>query len=72
MGGNRIRGALYMCTVVAKTYNPQCKAMWDRLKAEEKHGKIIIIAIMRKLLWQMHALVTKDVAYDPNCFAKVA
>jgi len=72
MGGNRIRGALYMCAVVAKTYNPQCKAMWDRLKAEKKHGKIIIVAIMCKLLRQMHALVTKDVAYDPNFFAKVA
>ena len=31
MGGTRIRGALYMCAIVAKTYNPQCKAMWDRL-----------------------------------------
>lgn len=72
MGGTRIRGALYMCAIVAKTYNPQCKAMWNRLKAEKKHGKIIIVAIMAKLLRQMHALVTKDVAYDPNFFAKAA
>ena len=42
------------------------------VKAEKKHGKIIIVAIMCKLLRQMHALVTKDVAYDPNFFAKVA
>ena len=72
MGGTRIRGALYMCAIVAKTYNPQCKAMWDRLKAEKKHGKVIIVAIMCKLLRQMHALVTKNVAYDPNFFAKAA
>jgi len=46
--------------------------MWDRLKAEKKHGKIIIVAIMCKLLRQMYALVTKNVAYDPNFFAKAA
>lgn len=72
MGGTRIRGALYMCAIVARQYNPQCKEMWDRLKAEKKHGKIIIVAIMCKLLRQMYALVTKNVAYDPNFFAKAA
>lgn len=72
MGGTRIRGALYMCAVVAKRYNSQCTAMWKRLKERGKHGKKIIIAIMCKLLKQMHTLVMKDELYNPNFLAQAA
>ena len=72
MGGTRIRGALYMCAIVAKNHNPQCAAMWERLNAKGKPGKKIIVAIMCKLLRQMHALVTKDELYSSTFVAKVA
>lgn len=72
MGGTRIRAALYMCAIVAKNYNPQCAAMWERLNTKGKPGKKIIVAIMCKLLRQMHALVMKDELYNPNFLAKAA
>lgn len=66
MGGVRIRGALYMCAVVASRYNPQCKALKDRMKKAGKPGKVIIVAIMNKLIRIMHSLVVHDCLYDPN------
>ena len=66
MGGGRIRGALYMCAMNALRCNEQCKAMWNRYEARGKHGKVIMVAIMNKLLRQMWALVTKRQKYSPN------
>jgi transposase len=66
MGGCRIRGTLYMCAMNALRCNDQCKAMWNRLHAEGKHGKIIMVAIMAKLLRQMWAVITKNETYQPN------
>lgn len=66
MGGDRIRKTLYMCAMNALRCNEQCKAMWNRLEAAGKHGKVIMVAIMSKLLRQMWALVTKNVKYDPK------
>jgi len=66
MGGSRVRGALYMCAMNALRKNAQCKAMWDRMKAKGKHGKVIIVAIMSKLIRQMWALVTTNQVYNPN------
>jgi transposase len=66
MGGDKIRKTLYMCAMNALRCNEQCKAMWNRLEATGKHGKVIMVAIMSKLLRQMWALVTKNVKYDPK------
>ena len=66
MGGCRIRGTLYMCAMNALRCNDQCKAMWNRLEAKGKHGKIAMVAIMAKLLRQMWALITKNETYRPN------
>jgi hypothetical protein len=46
--------------------------MWKRLKERGKHGKKIIVAIMCKLLRQMHTLVMKDELYNPNILALAA
>ena len=66
MGGSRVRAALYMCAMNALRKNAQCKAMWNRMKAKGKHGKVIIVAIMSKLIRQMWALVTTNQVYNPN------
>lgn len=66
MGGSQIRSILYMCAMNALRCNEQCKAMWNRLEAEGKHGKIIMVAIMSKLLRQMWALATKHEKYRPQ------
>jgi len=66
MGGRRIRGALYMCAMNAIRRNPQCRAMWNRMKAKGKHGKVIMVAVMSKLIRQMWAMVTTNQVYNPN------
>lgn len=66
MGGTKIRGALYMCAISASQHNAQCRAMAERMRANKKHGKIIMVAIMNKLLRQMYSMVIHDRLYDPT------
>jgi transposase len=66
MGGSRVRGALYMCAMNALRRNSQCRAMWNRMKAKGKHGKVIMVAIMSKLIRQMWSMVTSNQVYNPN------
>lgn len=65
MGGTRIRGNLYVCAWTAIRLNPQCKAMWERLRANGMHGKKAIVAVMSKLIRQMYSMVINDRMYDP-------
>jgi transposase len=67
MGGASIRRQLFMCALSAKQYNPQCKAMWERMKESNKHSKVALVAIMSKLIRQMHSMVVNDQVYNP-CF----
>jgi hypothetical protein len=46
--------------------NPQSRAMWNRMKAKGKHGKVIMVAVMSKLIGQMWAMVTTNQVYNPN------
>lgn len=66
MGGAQIRGTLYMCAMNGLRCNEQCKAMWNRLKSNGKHGKVVMVAIMSKLLRIMWTLVTKNEKYRPE------
>lgn len=52
IGGGRasVRAALYLPTMTAMTHNPVIKQMADRLRAQGKAFKVIVIACMRKLL----------------------
>jgi hypothetical protein len=36
------------------------------MRANKKHGKIIMVAIMNKLLRQMYSMVIHDRLYDPT------
>lgn len=65
MGGTRIRGNLYVCAWTAIKLNPQCREMWDRLRAKGMHGKKAIVAVMSKLIRQMYSMVVNDRLYDP-------
>lgn len=72
MGGSRIRTTLYMCAWSAVRYNPQCKAMWERMKEKGKPGKLILMAVVNKLIRLMYSLVIHDTVYDPHFLAKAA
>lgn len=64
MGCPQLRKLLYMCSWTAKTYNPGCRQMYQRLKARGKPEKVIKIAIAHKLLRQAFAVGKKCEAFS--------
>lgn len=64
-GSPRLRRALYFPAMVAMQHNPQLRAFADRLKAKSKNSKVIICAVMRKLLVLAGTLIRKQEFYDP-------
>ena len=50
IGHARLRKALYMPALVSIQCNPVMIAFYNRLKDKGKNGKVIVCAIMRKLV----------------------
>jgi len=59
IGCPQMRKLLYMCSWTAKTCNPGCRQMYERLKARGKPEKVIKVAIAHKLLRQAFAVGKK-------------
>jgi len=59
IGGGRasVRRALFMGAMVAARYNPVLKAFYERLLAAGKPKKVALIAVARKLLTILNAIV---------------
>lgn len=70
-GNARVRAALYMPAIVAKRWNPACRELAQRLEAAHKPGKVIIVAIMRKLVHQLFAILKSGRPFDPH-FGRIA
>lgn len=71
MGGGLIRSKLFMCSWSARKANGACRALYDRLVAKGKNGKLALIAVCNKLLKQAFAIVTSGVPYQAD-FTKKA
>lgn len=56
LGCPQLRKLLYMCSWTAKTCNPGCRQLYERLKAKGKPEKVIKVAIAHKLLRQAFAV----------------
>jgi transposase len=65
-GNSRLRKALYMPAIVALRFNPVLKIFADRLQAAGKHKRLIIGAVMRKLLVLAYGILRSGVAFDAN------
>jgi transposase len=65
-GPAHVRAALYMPAVSAQRWNPMCQALAQRLKKRRKPGKVIVIAVMRKLLHQAFGVINSGRCFDPN------
>jgi transposase len=50
MGHQGLKRALYFPAMVAGRYNPLVSVFWNKLKAQGKPGKVIVVACMHKLL----------------------
>ncbi|TDN36964.1 transposase [Hymenobacter sp. UV11] len=66
MGGGLIRSKLFMCSFSAKKANASCKALYDRLVAKGKNGKLALITVCNKLLKQACAIVKSGIPYQPD------
>jgi len=65
-GNARLRKALYMPALVSIRYNPIMIAFYKRLKEKGKNGKVIVCAIMRKLVHVIFGVLKSGKKYDPN------
>ena len=56
-GRGHVRKALYMSALVAMRYNQDLKVMYERLINKGKKPKVALVALMRKLIIIMNAMV---------------
>lgn len=56
-GREAVRSKLYMAALVASRHNPALKAMRARLNARGKPPKVALVAVMRKLLTILNAIL---------------
>ena len=66
IGHARLRKALYMPALVSIQCNPVVIAFYNRLKDKGKNGKVIVCAIMRKLVHIIFGILKSGKKYDPN------
>jgi transposase len=64
MGHARMRKMLYMPALCALKHNPAIIEFAKRLKANGKTGKVLVAAVMRKLLQWMFAVVKHQLPFD--------
>jgi len=62
-GRAHIRQVLYMAAMSASNWNPVLKAFHDRLTAAGKLPKVVIVAVMRKMITMLNAMVRDDVVW---------
>jgi transposase len=66
IGHARLRKALYMPAVVSIRYNPVITVFYRQLKNKGKNGKLIVCAIMRKLVHIIFGILKSGKPFDPN------
>ena len=66
IGHARLRKALYMPALVSIQCNPVMIAFYNCLKDKGKNGKVIVCAIMRKLVHVIFGVLKSGKKYDPN------
>ena len=66
VGQGRLRKALYMPALVSIQCNPVMIAFYNRLKEKGKNGKVIVCAIMRKLVHLIFGILKSGNKFDPN------
>lgn len=65
-GNRELRSALYFPAMVAGKYNPLIAAFWQRLKAQNKPGKVIVVACMHKLLAIAYGVLKSGKPFNPH------
>jgi transposase len=58
-----VRQVLYMAAMSASNWNPALKTFHDRLTAAGKLPKVVIVAVMRKMITTLNAMLRDDVVW---------
>lgn len=66
MGHQQLKRLLYFPAMVAGKYNPLVATLWQRLKAQHKPGKVIVVACMHKLLAIAYGVLRSGKPFDAN------
>jgi transposase len=56
-GRKALRDILFMAALTASNHNPTFKAFYDRLRANGKPHKVALIAVLRKLITTLNAMI---------------
>jgi transposase len=65
-GRAEVRAGLYMAAVSAARHNPALKAFYRRLRAAGKAAKVALVAVARKLLTILNAMIRDMKPWEPN------
>jgi transposase len=65
-GREPLRQLLYMCALVAIRWDAHMRAWAQRLRARGKPFKVVIVAVMRKLVHIVYGVWTSGQDYDPG------
>lgn len=65
-GKSNLRKVLYMAAVASLRCNPKLKSFYDRLIANHKPPKVALVAVMRKLLNFMNAILKNNSFWNNN------
>ncbi len=71
-GHRDLRSALYFPAMVAGRHNPLIAAFWQRLKAQNKPGKVIVVACMHKLLAIAYGVLKSGKPFNPDHLKTIA
>jgi transposase len=64
-GRASVRSTLYMAALVASRHNPPLRAFYQRLRQAGKAPKVALVALMRKLLTILNAMVRHQQRWKP-------
>ena len=65
-GRAAVRSALYLAALSAARYNPPLRAFRDRLRAAGKKPKLVLVAVARKLLVVLNAMLRDNRPWNPE------
>jgi transposase len=66
-GRASLRRTLYMCAVAATRSNPLLRVRYQQLRARGKPAKVALVAVMRKLLLILNAIVKTQTPWRRPC-----
>ena len=65
-GRANVRGKLYMAAATACNYNPDIRALRQRMEAKGKSGMAIVVAAMRKMVQIAYGVIKHQQEYTPQ------